>query len=181
MNQHPEQQARDRIDAQLAAAGWLIQSKSAMSVFAAPGVAVRELPTSVGPADYIFFVAGAAVGVIEAKRAEEGFRLTAHEEQTDAYRGSPIKLLANDTPLRFGYESTGELTRFADYADPKPRSRPVFAFHRPETLRKWLAEPTRLRASFHELPALAPTACAPASSAPSRASKPPCATPARAR
>ncbi|MEX2387052.1 MAG: type I restriction-modification enzyme R subunit C-terminal domain-containing protein [Phycisphaeraceae bacterium] len=109
-----------------------------------------------GPADYILFVDGELVGVIEAKKKEEGFRLTTHEEQTDNYRTSPIKLLENDTPLRFGYESTGELTRFTDYDDPRPRSRPVFTFHKPETLRKALADSTTLRARLHDIPTLDP-------------------------
>lgn len=154
INQHPEQQARDRIDRLLADAGWQIQSKTSMNVFASIGVAVRELQTSQGPADYILFVDGEPAGVIEAKKEAEGFRLTTHEEQTDTYRTSPIKLLGNDTPLRFGYESTGELTRFTDYQDPRPRSRPVFAFHTPQTLHRWVTEQQTLRARLHNLPAL---------------------------
>ncbi|MEX2673424.1 MAG: type I restriction-modification enzyme R subunit C-terminal domain-containing protein [Phycisphaeraceae bacterium] len=153
-NQHPEQQARDAIDRLLADAGWQIQSKDAMNVFASPGVAVRELQTTEGPADYVLFVDGEPVGIIEAKREEEGVRLTTHEAQTDSYRTSPIKLLSNDTPLRFGYESTGTITRFTDYHDPRPRSRPVFAFHAPVTLQKWLAEATTLRARLHDIPTL---------------------------
>ncbi|OUN01596.1 MAG: restriction endonuclease subunit R [Firmicutes bacterium ZCTH02-B6] len=155
-NQHPEQRARDQIDNLLVAAGWQLQTKDTMNVFASTGVAVRELQTTEGPADYVLFVDGKPVGVIEAKRAEEGFRLTVHEDQTDRYRTTKIKLLDNATPLRFAYESTGELTRFTDYLDPKPRSRPVFAFHRPETLRRWLAEPKTLRARLHDIPSLSP-------------------------
>lgn len=37
-------------------------------------------------------------------------------------------------PLPFCYESTGVETRFTNGLDPEPRSRNVFAFHRPETL-----------------------------------------------
>jgi hypothetical protein len=148
-NQHPEQKARDRIDKLLTEAGWQLQSKDSVNVYSALGVAVRELHTAEGPADYILFIDGEPVGVIEAKKEEEGFRLTSYEDQTEGYRTSPIKLLANDKPLRFGYESTGELTRFTDYNDPKPRSRPVFAFHKPETLQRWISEPKTLRARLH--------------------------------
>jgi type I restriction enzyme R subunit len=156
-NQHPEQMARDRIDRALSDAGWQLQSKDEMNVFAAAGVAVRELQTTEGPADYTLFIDGDPVGVIEAKKDEEGFRLTTHEDQTDRYRTSPIKLLDNDTPMRFGYESTGELTRFTDYHDPLPRSRPVFTFHRPETVKRWLRDPKTIRARLRELPVLDPT------------------------
>ena len=133
-NQNPEQRARDRIDHLLNQAGWQLQSKDSLNVFASLGVAVRELQTAEGPADYVLFVDGRPIGVIEAKREEEGHRLITHETQTQGYLTSRIRLLNNSEPLRLGYESTGQVTRFTDYRDPKPRSRLVFAFHRPETV-----------------------------------------------
>tara|TARA_R110002073_G_scaffold152651_2_gene307225 strand:+ start:140095 stop:142863 length:2769 start_codon:yes stop_codon:yes gene_type:complete len=154
VNQNPEQRARDQIDRMLTEEGWVIQNKNQIDLHASLGVAVRELQTSVGPADYILFVDGEPVGVIEAKKPEEGFRLTTVEDQTDGYRTSPIKLLENDSPLRFGYESTGELTRFTDYDDPRPRSRMVFSFHAPETIQKWLSESKTLRSRLHDIPIL---------------------------
>lgn len=155
-NQTPEQKARNQIDAKLRDAGWLLQDKDEINLHAAAGVIVRELQTTEGPADYTLFVDQTPVGIIEAKRNEEGFRLTTHEEQTDRYRTNPIKLLDNNEPLRFGYESTGELTRFTDSMDPRPRSRPIFAFHRVESLRRLLSEEKTLRARLHEIPALDP-------------------------
>jgi hypothetical protein len=41
-------------------------------------------------------------------------------------------------PLPFAYESTGVETQFTNQLDPSPKSRNVFAFHRPETLLEWL-------------------------------------------
>ena len=73
-NQNSEQIARDNIDKQLIAAGWVVQSKKQINLSAALGVAVREYQTDVGPADYVLFVDKKAVGVIEAKREEEGDR-----------------------------------------------------------------------------------------------------------
>jgi len=58
----PEDRARMRIDAGLAAAGWEVQDYKHAAVAAAPGVAVREAPTEAGPADYVLFVDGQAVG-----------------------------------------------------------------------------------------------------------------------
>ena len=52
-NQNPEQIARDNIDKQLTACGWLIQDKKTINLAAAQGVAVREYSTEVGPADYV--------------------------------------------------------------------------------------------------------------------------------
>ncbi len=143
-NQNPEQIARDKIDAMLDAAGWAVQTRSEINLFARRGVAVREYPTDVGPADYLLFVDRQPVGVVEAKRQEEGFRLTVHEQQTEYYAESRLKHLEN-RPLPFMYESTGTLTRFSDKRDPKPRFRPVFSFHRPEMLAEWLKSADSLR------------------------------------
>ena len=60
-------------------------------------------------------------------------------------------------PLPFGYESTGIETLFRDLRDPKPRSRPVFAFHRPETLAEWLAQGATLRRRLQKMPPLITT------------------------
>ena len=106
-----------------------------MNAFGSLGVAVTEFQTTEGPAYYTLFVDGQHAGTIEAKKGEQGFSLTTHEDQTERFRTRPIKLLNNDAPLRFGYESTGKLTRFTDSADPRPRPRPIFAFHRPETVK----------------------------------------------
>jgi type I restriction enzyme, R subunit len=152
-NQNAEQIARDNIDKQLTACGWAVQKRSEINLSAGVGVAVREYITDVGPADYILFVDKKPVGVIEAKRVEEGVKLTTHEEQSSEYATSKLKFLKNE-PLPFVYESTGELTRFTDYRDPKPRSRPVFTFHKPETFREWLKQPKPLRSRLHDLPEL---------------------------
>ena len=53
----------------LEAAGWQVQNRSEMNLAAGPGVAVRELWTEVGPADYALFLGNRLVGIIEAKRA----------------------------------------------------------------------------------------------------------------
>jgi type I restriction enzyme R subunit len=153
LNQNAEQRARDQIDALLKASGWIVQSKKDLNLHAGLGVAIREYPTDVGPADYVLFVDAKPVGVIEAKRAEEGVRLTVHEEQSEGYASAKLKLLNNEK-LPFVYESTGELTRFTDYRDAKPRSRPVFTFHRPETFAGLLKQDKSLRTGLHDIPAL---------------------------
>ncbi len=154
MNQDPEQIARDNIDSALIRSGWVIQDKDKINLNAALGVVVRYYLTQDGKeTDYVLFVDKKPVGVIEAKREEEGHRLTAHEDQAEGYAQSKLKYLNND-PLPFVYESTGEVTRFTDFRDPKPRSRPVFTFHRPETFRTWLKTEKSLRASLLDIPVL---------------------------
>lgn len=144
MNQNPEQLARDNIDQQLRTVGWVIQNKSQINLSAALGVAVREYQTDIGPADYVLFVNKQPIGIIEAKRAEEGVHLTMHEDQSEGYASAKLKYLNNEK-LPFVYESTGDVTRFTDFRDPKPRSRPVFTFHKPETFSTWIKEVTSLR------------------------------------
>jgi type I restriction enzyme, R subunit len=152
-NQNPEQIARNHIDRQLQVCGWVVQSKKQIDLGKSAGVAVREYQTDVGPADYLLFVDKKPVGIIEAKKAEEGLHLTQVEDQSSEYARAKLKYLNNDA-LPFVYESTGELTRFTDYRDLKPRSRPVFSFHRPETLRQWLKQPDTLRNALQKLPVL---------------------------
>ncbi len=158
-NQNPEQIARDAIDGQLRASGWVVQDKEAINLHAGDGQAVREYPTDTGPADYVLFIDQKSVGVIEAKKETLGQNITAIEEQTGEYAAARLKWIQNTgEPLPFLYEATGVLTRFTDQRDPKPRSREVFCFHRPETLREVLSTGRTLRGRLQDLPALDPTA-----------------------
>lgn len=79
----PEQHAREKIDALLLSAGWILQSNSAFNRNAAEGVAVREFALPNGPCDYLLFVGGKAAGVIEAKKA--GATLSGVTEQSAKY------------------------------------------------------------------------------------------------
>ena len=155
-NQNPEQAARDRIDAMLEESGWKVQAKKKIDFAAGAGLAVREYPTDTGPADYVQFVSQSACGVIEAKREDAGQNLTTVEDQTLGYAQAKLKWVSNKQPLRFLYEATGQITRFTDMADPKPRSREVFQFHRPETLKRWLEDGDSLRARLQSMPPLNP-------------------------
>lgn len=153
MNQSPEQIARDNIDTQLIACGWIIQNKKRLNLSTSLGIAVKEYLTDAGPADYVLFVNKKPIGIIEAKREDEAHHLTSVEEQSVIYATSKLKYCDNDA-LPFVYESTGELTRFTDYRDPKPRSRVVFSLHRPETFLDWSQKEKSLRARLLDVPEL---------------------------
>jgi type I restriction enzyme R subunit len=114
---------------------------------------VREFPLITGYADYLLFVNRKAAGVIEAKH--EGTTLSGVAEQSEKYlAGIPENIPHVQNPLPFAYESTGIETYFRDLRDPDPRSRRVFAFHRPETFDEWLAQETTLRGRLGKLPPL---------------------------
>jgi type I restriction enzyme R subunit len=156
-----EARARREIDKQLAAAGWTVQGKDEIDVNAGPGVATREFPLEKphGRVDYLLFVDGQPVGVIEAKA--EGTTLVEVEHQSGKYvEGLPEWMEPPLYPLPFIYESTGTETRFTNGYDPDARSRRVFTFHRPETLTEWVRQirenpyaPT-FRARLQSLPEL---------------------------
>lgn len=150
---HPEDRARAEIDAKLSACGWIVQNRDEMNLSAGPGVAVREFPTATGPADYALFVDTIMCGAIEAKA--DGTTLSGFSEQAAGYLGgAPDYLPGGPEKRRFEYVSTGTETIFRDLADPEPRSRPVFTFHRPETLCLWLSQPETLRARLRHMPPL---------------------------
>jgi type I restriction enzyme, R subunit len=149
----PEQQARQHIDALLTQAGWTVQEWPAFDLTASRGVAVSEFPLQGGTPDYLLFVDQKAVGVVEAK--PEGFTLSGVADQSATYVTSvpPVVPHVQD-PLPFAYETTGVETYFRDLRDPDPRSRLVFAFHRPEALAEWLSEGDTLRARLQAMPPL---------------------------
>ena len=141
----PEELARQKIDELLEQCGWAVQDKGGANLAASRGIALRELSFKTGEPDYTLFVDGKAIGTIEAKPA--GHSLTGVEEQSEKYvRGVPFGIPAWRSPLPFSYESTGTETRFTNRLDPEPRSRNVFAFHRPETLLAWVENDARPQA-----------------------------------
>ncbi|WP_239649756.1 DEAD/DEAH box helicase family protein [Methylocucumis oryzae] len=149
-NVQPEVQARQLIDQKLELAGWTIQNMKQINLGVGLGVAVREYPTDTGPADYVLFVNREAVGVIEAKRDEAGENLTVTERQTERYANATLKWRVKTTPLPYLFESTGQIIRFTDGRDPRPRSRELFHFFKPEQLSLWLAQTETLRRRLAE-------------------------------
>ena len=149
----PEARARQEIDRQLGECGWVVQNHREINIYASAGVAVREFPLKTGFADYLLYVDGKAIGVIEAK--PEGHTLTGVELQSARYtEGLPEGLPNHGIPLPFAYESTGAITQFTDNLDPEPRSREVFSFHRPEELRRLVGLEFQLREGLRRLPEL---------------------------
>lgn len=150
----PEAKARQIIDKKLIQSGWVIQDLRQLNLSAGVGVAVREFPTSTGPADYALFVEGNPIGVIEAKKSTAAENLTTVEEQSSRYAHSTLKYVGSDYRIRFAYEATDKLIRFTDYDDIKFRSRKVFSFHQPKYLRYLLSQPDTIRNNMKQFPPL---------------------------
>ena len=160
-----EQRARVLIDRQLTDAGWSVQNRSELNLFASQGVAVREVIMAVGHgrADYLLYVDQRAVGAIEAK--PEGTTLSGVEWQSAMYaEGLPpevrLKALTKDGRLPFVFEASGSETHFTNGFDPTPRARRIFTVPRPETLARIMrdadADPDNptWRAKVRQMPAL---------------------------
>ena len=140
----PEQQSRRNIDKMLEAAGWHIQNHAGHNTSTALGVAVREYPLRADQrADYLLFINGIAVGVIEAK--PEGTTPSGALQQAERYRASLPDNLRTLDRFPFSYASTGVETYFRDIRDPNSRSRPIFTFHTPEVLSHQATESRTLR------------------------------------
>ena len=139
-----ENRARRNIDKMLEAAGWHIQNYAERDTDAALGVAVREYRLRADQrADYLLFIGGVAIGVIEAK--PEGTTLSGALQQAERYRANLPDDLPNRTRFFFSYASTEVETYFRDIRDPNSRSRPVFTFHTPEALANAFHQPRTLR------------------------------------
>jgi len=160
-----EQRARVLIDRQLTEAGWVVQDKKSLNLFAADGVACREvvMKTGHGRADYLLYVDKKVVGVIEAK--PEGTTLSGVEWQSAMYAtGLPaeaqLRSVTVDGRLPFVFEASGSETHFTNGYDPAPRARRVFSVPKPATLatiiRDAAADPEvpTWRAKVRQLPEL---------------------------
>jgi|CXWL01.1.fsa_nt_gi type I restriction enzyme R subunit len=146
----PEDQAREHIDQALEQGGWKVQDYKSADLHAGRGVVLRNFPlvSGHGFADYLLYIDRKAAGVIEAKK--EGFPLVGVEVQAEKYsKGLPPDLPAYIRPLPFLYQSTGVETRFTNGLDPQPRSRPVFSFHRPETLAAFIPKHSDVPRDLH--------------------------------
>src|SRR5437660_2347081 len=147
----PEEVALEKIDKLLTDCGWTVQNRSTINFSVARGVAIREaLLKGRDEVDYLLFVDGKAIGTVEAK--PEGHTLIGVEEQSGKYGKNLLDVYGKwREPLPFAYESTGVETQFTNQLDPSPKSRNVFAFHKPETLLEYLEPNAQLNTRLADL------------------------------
>src|SRR6266581_7285918 len=147
-----EELVRQNIDVRLKQCGWVVQKRSEINMSTSRGIAITEgLLKGGDEADYLLFADGKAIGTVEAK--PEGFTLTGVEEQSGKYGKGLLDIYPKwSEPLPFAYESTGVETQFTNQLDPSPKSRNVFAFHKPEMLLEWGQSDTQLNTRLANLP-----------------------------
>jgi type I restriction enzyme R subunit len=144
-SEKPEERARVLIDQQLTQAGWHVCDRNEIDLDNHVGNAVREviMDKGHGRADYLLYVNGDVVGVIEAKPV--GTTLSGVEWQSGMYaEGLPEAYRHNavlkDGRLPFIYEASGSETHFTNGYDPYPRARELFNFQTPETLARFIRD-----------------------------------------
>jgi type I restriction enzyme R subunit len=132
-----EAHARQKIDADLRLAGWIIQDRAEMNLSAGPGVAVREVPMGDGRVDYLLYLNQKIVGVIEAKPAGTTLaevHLQAMRYASSLTAGQKLNAVLANGVLPFVYEASSTELYFSNHFDPEPTSRRIFNFQRPSTL-----------------------------------------------
>ena len=115
-----------RIDSRLKATGWdIVRFSPDMLVNTLDKVAVEELPTANGPADYGLFVAGRLLGIVEAKKVSVNPQNVL--EQAKRYAAGTFHGLGNWDGLRvpFLYASNGEIVWHLDVRAEKRVSRQI--------------------------------------------------------
>ena len=158
-----EQETRAIIDAQLRRRGWSANSEEIRWASGArpregEQIAIAEVPTSGGPADYVLFDGLTPVAVVEAKRWEQPVQGGIEQakrysrdyefagEQTAAGGPWPIDDMAYKIPFVFstnGREYLHQLKThrgiwFQDLRRPTNRSRPLAGWYTPRGIRRLL-------------------------------------------
>lgn len=129
-----------RIDPKLTAQGWLVvDHQPAANLISYKRHAVREYPTTNGPADYALFVRGRLVGIVEAKKFAVGAQnvLNQAERYSRGATGTGFSFRGFHVP--FLYATNGEEIWFHDVRSEHERSRPLAHFHTPDALAEALA------------------------------------------
>ena len=153
---------RERIDPELAWAGWKVVAydlRKPLSDY--ENCAVKEFPTSNGPADYALVVGGRILGVVEAKKVSLGPQnvLTQAERYSKGATTNPLNFRGYHVP--FLYSTNGEVIWYHDIRHPLSRSRHISHFHTPAALTERLNQDfetacTRLSSISNDHPLLRP-------------------------
>lgn len=138
--ENPDQIARDAIDRRLEASGWAVQNNTSTSPLAKAWTSANTPSASDRPPMHCS--PDATQQVSWGPNPTVGAKITTVEAQSCGYAGAKLKWVKSAERLPFVYEATGVHRRYTDAGDPKPRSREVFTFYRPETPGEWFEKPS---------------------------------------
>lgn len=115
----PEEKARKRIDEMFAEAGWKVQPRDQFSPTLSAVALEEGILQGNLEADYLLFISGKAVGVLEAKREEINVDTPIVEEQAVKYtKKLPDWYQSWQQPLPIAYVSNGKQLLFKDLRKP---------------------------------------------------------------
>lgn len=135
----PEQIARQKIDRMFEEAGWAVVDRDHFSP-EDTAVAVEEgLLNGNLEADYLMFINGKAVGVLEAKREEVDVTSSIVCEQAEHYtRSVPSWVPTWRNPLPIAYVSNGKELYYRDLRDPDNGYELIKKIHTPKQVTRML-------------------------------------------
>ncbi len=132
----PEEKARVKIDSMLQAAGWIVITRSEFSRVHSAVAVCESLMKGNLEADYLLFLDGKAIGVLEAKAEtialDESVQLQAENYARQLQLWCPYW----ESPLPITYISNGSELYFCDRRDPNPQYRKLERMHTPKQLLK---------------------------------------------
>ncbi len=150
--QTPEQKARQKIDEMLKNSGWDIISRNEYSDIY-NGCAITEaLLTGNLEADYLLFAGGKAIGVLEAKRAENNLSVEVAEQAQNYTKSLPSWYQTWANPLPFVFLSNGETLLFRDMREKDATYIELKKMKTP----KELVQMADIKSEYAALPALPP-------------------------
>ena len=135
----PEEKARALIDQMFVDAGWKVVKREEYSPTLSAAAIEEGILEGGKEADYLLFINGKAVGVLEAKKASVDVSSEKVISQAEGYTRKLTKyyqFYAN--PLPIVYTSNGQVTLFRDMRDPDCGYIPVGSIHTPKEICKML-------------------------------------------
>ena len=151
----PEQKARVHIDKSLVDAGWTVVDRDEFVPTAVNAQAVREnILKGNKEADYILYLDGKAIAVLEAKREENKLGLEVAEQAQTYGNILPNWVQAWKTPLPFIFLSNGNLLLFKDMRDKQPSYKVLKKMFTPKEIVNMAGND--IQSTFAKLPSVPP-------------------------
>ena len=151
----PEQKARVKIDQMLKDSGWTVVPRDDFTPDAVNAQAVEEnLMKGNLEADYILYLDGKAIAVLEAKREENKLGLQVAEQAQNYGNILPDWVQAWKTPLPFIFLCNGNTLLFKDMRESKPSYKVLKKMFTPKEIVNLAGDD--IKSQFAKLPALPP-------------------------
>ncbi len=136
----PEQKVRNKVDQWFETAGWKVIPRNQYDTSVSAVAVCEGLMEGHLEADYLLFLNGKAVGVLETKREEIDITSDSVTEQTIRYaQNVPDCYQTLQNPLPLLYKTNGKQLLFLDYRQADPtRWQPLTQIHTPKQIAQML-------------------------------------------